>query len=305
MRLLVLTFLLLASPAFAKPRVSSGASSARSVTPTADCFLTAVNGRYENDCWNDHEADGCVGLRLALENSQKRDRCFARAGEGCLVHGHLQNSQAQWIGVAAGYLEDVRTCVRSQYGGGESSGYAEAMADPRFRDRLRGMADGAEVFGLKSGNFLERTLQGESFGDILASSPLWKEIDARERDRMLAAAENSSAPVEVATPTNAPRTLGSWEGSPAIVIHSVANAKPAEMKRAPASAPVVTGYFVRRLQHNPYSLGLDLSLFDRVSTAYQKRSPALRGVEEYIKRLPKREPRDVRDLLGGNRAVDI
>jgi hypothetical protein len=77
-----------------------------------------------------------------------------------------------------------------------------------------------------------------------------------------------------------------------------------EIARGPASERDER-VFVRSIKANPYSLGLDLSLFDRVSLAYQKRSEGLRGLNDYVKRLPKREPKTVRDLLERNKEMEL
>ncbi|MGZ3693289.1 MAG: hypothetical protein ACXWQO_03735 [Bdellovibrionota bacterium] len=324
MKTLLITAMLFAAaslPAFAKPRVSSGSSarSSASQSPAAECLQTALNGRIEGECAEDAEADQCVGMKLALKNSLRQDQCRARAGEGCLIYGYKQNTQAQWLSVAGGYLTEALQCVRSQYGNEESTGYEQALADPVFRANLNRLEEGVSAFGLREGALLERVLKGETLGEVLSSSPVWQKLDAREKDRMKLAMDNPMAPVESAESagTNSKKHAHEASYSTPVVMATdnapIVNAVAAiETPRNPASvsskpeAAVPGNVFVRVLKHNPYSLGLDLTLFDRVSTAYQKRGQELRGIEDYVKGLPKRrEPRDAHELIGRNVGAEL
>lgn len=306
----VFILLLATTVAEAKP-LRSGASA----KPTLSCIETAIGGRFDGDCANDHEADACVGMQLALRNALRKDQCRARAGEGCLAYAYRQNTQSQWVSVAAGYLAVFHQCVRNHYGSNDSSGAQEALDDPNFRALLASLEEGASSFGLREGSILRRTLEGESFESVLSSSPMWTQIPAHEQDTMELAAKTPYPVVDTAADAQAETArLGGrgisagkhtrrWgapdSGYGAIIIGSTADRGPASGAGAEVSPrPASNGNFVRALKHNPYSLGLDLTLFDRVSTVYQRHVPNLRGMEDYIKRLPRKsEPKDVRELV--------
>jgi hypothetical protein len=312
--LLTIGLFLVAVPAWAKARSSSGASARPSAT--SECLQTAMNGRIEGECADDAEVDNCVGLKLALRNSMRQDQCRARAGQGCLVYSYRQNTQAQWIAVAGGYLAEALQCVRTQYGSEESNGFQEALADPAFRLKLSRLDDGASAFGLHEGALFTRILKGEEFSGVLRGTPAWAEIDTREKDRMLAAAEAPTAiNSEQVTGKLAAkeRPQAAWQvaiPAPFVATIPLPRSEVPAASRTPAaspvSAPAPSGVYVRVIKQNPYSLGLDLTLFERVSSAYQKRGEELQGMEDFLKRLPKKqEPRDVRELISRSKLGDL
>ena len=161
---------------------------------------------------------------------------------------------------------------------------------------------------------------------VSTAQPGWQQ----DFDR-LAVAADSPAPVTegIETPkgesgASHSRTVGGWDllgggGYEAPLAGGPAPAHPAARNGAEwklnasgieeiARRPAAEGdgkIFVRNVKANPYSLGLDLNLFDRVSLAYQKRFPEMRGVNDYVKSLPRHEPKTVRDLLERNKEMEL
>lgn len=320
---LVLVLALAPAFAFAKERKSSGASTAPAMSRGPDCITIAIEGRSDGECAQERDTDLCSGLKLALGNSLKKEYCFARAGEGCLEYGYKKNSQTQWVAVASGHLSAFTQCVRQQYGHDDTSGLKEALADPNFLRRLESLQDGASAYGLREASLLRRVLEGETFSEVLQASPVWQYLSQSEQQHFRLAAETpmpiperpeDGAGGEALAQGRGWKRGGGFLGKPTgvtegmasgVVVESEHSMKAVYPARAPAAETGASGLYVRKLKHNPYSLGLDLSLFDRVSTVYQKRSPALRGVNDFISNVPRREPRDVREMIEMGRPAEI
>lgn len=63
--------------------------------------------------------------------------------------------------------------------------------------------------------------------------------------------------------------------------------------------------YKRVIKNNIYSLGLDRSLFERISAAYMRRLSELQPMGEYLKMTPKGPPKDVKELIQRGRPVNL
>lgn len=273
-----------------------------------ECVERSVLGRADGECELEPDGDLCTGLKRSLQNFRRPEQCTSRAGSACIQYSYKQNSQAQWLSVASGYVAAFKQCVTKNYGSDDDNGFHEALADGAFIAYLKSLDDGGAQLEFKTGTILERTLKGENFPSIFRSSKLQGTFTREERESFLIGAETVfPIPDFLGTAeekTNfAPRTRHSFEPAPP------ARAPAGEAKPivkitppAPPSAPVE-----EKRRYMPYSLGLDRSLFERVRAVYRLKAPAMRGFDDYIKRLPAspEEPTDVRDLIKRGRTIEL
>jgi hypothetical protein len=286
---------------------------------TQSCVQRSLEGRADAECVQEPDNNLCVGLKRALQNVRKREQCAFRVGDACLMHSYKQNTEVQWVSVAAGYLTAFGQCVTKAYGSDDSQGYREALADAEFVGFLRTLDDGGDQLGFHQREILERILNGETFESIVRTSEVVKSMSFRNQRSFLVAAETPfPIPDSVTMGENAMADSGEKaannRSTKTIVSRSVA-ATTSEKPPVPVPAlatvsenktPAASAVYVRNLKRNPYSLGLDLSLFERVSQMYQKKSSDLRGFEDYLRRLPSSaEPTDVRKLIKRHTAVEL
>lgn len=138
------------------------------------------------------------------------------------------------------------------------------------------------------------TQNGEQFRHAFASSfGFLPELQAFSPDEWA-----SSAP---------PVTVGGTPAGALAVDETAAKGESSEpTSRAPAAAGGTSTpdhVFVREYKENPYSLGLDRTLFDRVSLTYRRHASDLKSMEMYLRAAGKREPRDLSEALRRGRAL--
>lgn len=289
------------------------------------CVEQAVLGNKQKECEGHEEDNPCVGIRRSIENSFKRTRCVGEldpSSENCTLWGHRQNNSIQWYSVGSGHLEAYATCVRRRYGTGNSAGYEEALADTAFVEMIRKMDDGSIHLGLGHGALLERVLRGERLSDIIAKSPKGKEMSASYLASVKNAADNAT-PIreltiqeEYAGGSN-PASEGEsyqklreayFSESPVVAAtysfgagtgETIQGRKEASVPLPPidTAKPNSNGVYVKNLRENPYSLGLDRSLFERVSLNYYRRSRELMSLEQALRQPEAPRIRDLRDLI--------
>lgn len=341
MKLLLLALFLSCSleDAQASAKKHTGASSLPTHMSSGElmsCMEDAIVGRADGDCANNGESDHCVGMKRALEDSNKKTKCFQSEGAACLLYGYKQNSQDQWISVAAGHLALFHECLKKAYGEGRS----DLASDDVILSTLSKIDDGSAELGLIQGEVLERTLKGESFGDILARSPMGKKLSLQERYALQTAADT---PFPVKNPSNKELSADNehsgtnpfMEGdrlskardyftanatavNPGVqhldlrkkvapaAHQDLANKQESRALSTSGALSIDASVYKREIKYNPYSLGLDRNLFERVSAVYQKKATELVGMDFYI---PKgnAKPRDVKDMLKNSyrRPIDI
>lgn len=289
----------------------------------AECVQDSVIGRSDDECTNRGESPPCVGLRRALENSRKQTLCVKKIKDECKSWSHRGLTQEEWVSVAAGHLANFGVCVKKQYGSDESLGFAEAYADENLVAFLRELDDGSKVFRLPGGSVLVNALQENRFGYLIENSPYARERtphdlylikDAAETPAMfnkevVANAEGFGpnpaqegenfreliqryGVAEVAPEPGRVPAAQTKRGSPAPPAPATDKPRPWPLPKpsAPASAAASA-------RENPYSLGLDRTLFERVNSAYRKRAESLRGLEDYVKTYSPAPPKDMSDLL--------
>jgi hypothetical protein len=274
----------------------SGAS--LSVSPQLGaCIDEAIYGRKQEECAGKELAEECLGMKRALENHGYKTDCLREEAGHCVAYGHAGHTQARWVAIASGHLSAFTRCVTQEYGSEEDLGYEQALADPAFRVKIRSLDDGGKVFGLPGGEILERVLQYETFAEIIQESPSALTTSAADLRAFLSAAD---APIAVrigeeeqaellARRQRARRgkTYATTAGASPIQVLTtkdlppstwvVPSAPPARKEKPPSAAiqrePAMVSphVHVRRQKRSPYSLGLELSLFDRVSAAYERR----------------------------------
>jgi hypothetical protein len=350
MRLLPLILIpLLSMPyAEAKPKKKASGASRMESSDFFSCVQSAVNGRTDEVCVGKGESNGCIGMRLAIDYGFRKTRCFSGTNSACLLPGHKQNNQSQWISVGSGHLSNFLRCVRLRYGSDSESGLQAALADKNFLDFIAQTEDGSANFGLNRGEILLQSLRGRRFSSIIQNSPKALEWEFRELQLLKGGADNpGTAEPENAETTEASKNLSqqgeslgnawgqaygvaepdiqafnleSWE-APAQAT-AVAQQLPLPAvdlpTRTPATAPATVSsapsltiapkprndLIQRSYKENPYSLGLDKSLFDRVSLTYRRHSPILQNVDLYLKSRPQ-HPHDVRDEIQRGEAIEL
>lgn len=311
-----LLLLALASPSVeAKPKRSSSGASRMEAGQFAECVQEAVLGRSDTECVAQPEKDICVGLRKALEYSQLQTECRRQREGRCVYWGHLGLSQDLWISTAAGHLAQLGSCVRRRYGGDDSNGLAQARADSALIDWLRQLDDGSSAIGLEPNTVIRRALEEDSFAAIVGDSLYAKKQDSLRLATIKQAAEtplpipetprseiSESAIRRLAADTAAQRFIASQEAAvPSSAEEESRKLLPSKprllIEPTTTKANVMgTGHRPPRRFRSPYSLGLDLTLFERITEAYGRHAATLQGIDQYV-RQPAARARDYRELL--------
>jgi hypothetical protein len=303
--------MVVAPDANAKPD-RSGSSAAEGF---GACVKGAVLGRQDGACEGRESSPPCIGLRRALENSALRTNCIVSKATVCFQWGHDGRTQAEWVSIAAAHLATFGGCVKQYYGSENSSGTKEALADGDLVARLQRTDDGSGVFRLDDGSLLLGALHEDRFGYLIQHSPFAKGISGSFLELLLAAAdrpatfppESYNQAYDEGNPASEGESLG-WnknrnpETAPedSVVVNPgplVLKPRPVGEPRRPASTPRKAAAAQLRARPNPYSLGLDLSLFQRVNFAYQRRWQELQGMDDYVRAQRIRPPADLGELL--------
>lgn len=323
---ILITLLSFAPEAWPKRAGAAGASRATGASTMPDfvsCVQEAVLGRTEGECGLHPESEPCVGLKRALENSQKKTECHKMEQGVCRLWSHNGWSESRWISVAAGHLANFGTCVKKQYGSDTNPGLKEALADQGLLAFLEKLEDGGKVFQLTGSALLMGALKEERFSAMIENSPFAKNRTPHEMYLLKGAADTPSPDAAFQAPAAAyaggegsnPASEGedftafaktlyaSSEETTESLVESVPRKDPGQEKNAAKSfydlrfskarAPSTRAPASR----TPYSLGLDRNLFERVSSAYRRNSPGLSGVDEYLKAYSPPPPKDYSDLL--------
>lgn len=287
------------------------------------CMEKSVQGDNEGKCVNNGEANQCVGVKRALEDYTKNTKCFQKNNGICLTYGHLQNTQMQWLSTAAGHLAVFHLCVSDRFGASDEKDLSPALNDQNFLNFLRKVDDGSGALGLPNGSVLKRSLQGEKLGTIIASSPEGKKIPSKDIDSMKDSANNPIVidleTVEKIGGSNPASEGESWgvlrtafiegveeaESNARVFSPKVIEAKKIEESRTPAATVARNpNIFYRTYKSNPYSLGLDTNLFERVSNTYQKQFRSLQGIDDYV-RSDLKAPQDIKSFIQKGGAIEL
>lgn len=328
MRYLLFALLFTMAHAEAKPKRMAGGASRMDGSEFYSCVQSSLNGRTDGECAHYGQALECIGARLALEYSFLRSKCMYRDQAGCRVHGHKDNTQSQWMSAASGHIALFMECVKHRYGRDGSNGRKEALVDPQLRALLHEIPDGSFHFGFSNGEILLRSLRDERLSSILADSPSARILAEDELETLKQAADNPIAirdpdgksgrgvnPTQSgvnfkrayhrhfgSVPEYLPFHPSDWEApSP------YASSTPPIPVREPAQVPlpepkaelkkVPDHIFAREYKENPYSLGLDRTLFDRVSLTYRRHAHELKGLDAFIRTANQRAPKDLSEAL--------
>lgn len=310
---LILLALLASLPeAVAKPK-RSGASQMESF---ATCVETSVLGDAEGECRGRGESENCIGVRRALELSEKKTKCLRLRGQDCEEWGHGEKTQSEWISVAAAHLAKFGVCIRDRYGSETSNGLEEALADEGLLTLLKKLDDGGKVFRLGDSAILIRSLHGDRFSHIIGNSPIVRELPTREVYLFKDAADTPAVLGRNPASSGEHSSNPSQEGedfSAQFKEYAQATAAPqlpqeirVEQRVAapiavkidtPAVAMELKEKAENRLLENPYSLGLDRSLFERVSSVYRRRGGELKGTDDFIRSNLPPPAKDLGELL--------
>lgn len=275
------------------------------------CMEKSVLGDNEGKCESNGEANQCVGFKRALENSTKNTKCFQSTSNGvCLTHGYLQNTQMQWLSTASGHLAIFHQCVKNHYP--DANDASAALNDNYFVEFLRKLDDGSSTLGLQNGEILRRSLSGEKLGTIYATSPEGKKIPTKDLSSHMESANN---PIVVETESFVGGSNPSTEGETWFSLKSnfLANYGQSEgpkvfyqqpKKEAQKAAVIKTEAYDRKPANNPYTLGLDKNLFERVNATYQKKLRSLQGIDDYVKSAPTPPP-SIKDLIKKGEAYEL
>jgi hypothetical protein len=294
------------APAKAK---RSGASSMMDPMDFSSCIKESVDGTDQGKCSSTEENPSCIGLKKSLEYFREKKDCMRLQASECTEWGTRGKTQAQWMAIAAGHLGKFGTCIRKRYGSDEDNGIKAATADAHFVAALRKMQDGGAILGFLEGEFLVKILEGDRFSVILQETPLARDMKPFDFYRIKDAADNPAKLEFILAGTEEQKTALSEKdpfydfvenyttnlGSISISanLEEEKKVETVEPNRIPADGKLSLKN--SRLS-NPYSLGLDRTLFERVSSAYQKRADEFRSVDELIKGSPA-PPKDYRELL--------
>jgi hypothetical protein len=316
---LLLSLLFFEPSAEAKPKRSGASRSASGASSEfAACVETAVAGSKSSQCQNRRDAVPCVGLKRALEFSREKTKCFRPRGEVCEEWGHGEHAQSEWVSIAAAHLAKFGGCLKAQYGSEESSGLAEAQADEGLIALLKKIDDGSRAYRLELGTVLVQALQGDRFGRILERSPLAREISPHDFFTLKDAADT---PAVLEQELRADEDGGGASGGEGNIAAIFADFSPdylpplpTDRKKSPG--PAVVGKFSEpadqrspasvaakpaplrpRVVNNPYSLGLDRTLFERITATYLRHSPALKGTDDFIRTQNPAPAKDLGELL--------
>jgi hypothetical protein len=307
---LILAILLSIQSVAANPNKAkrSGASSMMDPMDFSSCVKESVEGTKLGICSTNEEKTTCLGVKKSLEYFREKNDCMRIEADECVEWGSRGKTQAQWMSVVAGHLGKFGNCIRKRYGTDEDNGLKAAAADAHLISALRKMHDGGPILGFLEGDFLVKILEGDRFSVILQETPLSKDIRPFEFYKIKDAADNP-AKLEIVFLSAGEQTRELAENDPfysyienstinpgAISFSAQPSEKPEKAKMDRVLAETKSTVPNTRLFH-PYSLGLDRTLFERVSNAYQKRAGEFRSIDELVKSSNPSPPKDYRELL--------
>ncbi|MCO5142166.1 MAG: hypothetical protein M9962_03650 [Oligoflexia bacterium] len=295
-----------------------------------ECVALAVDGREKGLCSGDNrETDDCVGLRLSIQNSLKTTECKIHSPPICHRYGHKQHHQSKWVAVSSGHLAIFANCVRDAYPLNDRGDLSIALEDDAFVAFLRTVDDGSTTYGMAQGTILLNLLKGERLSSTLKNSDIGKKLDKRLLQEIIESAETPT-PIDLSEDiAQTEESINLAIGNDFLVNKSVDdNSKEAPHQRSlaalssgsyqwvlPKTKTATTkedesnnnrsNVHIRVIKNNLYSLNLDQSLFDRVSSAYIRLSPDLLSMNEYIKFIPKKPPKDVKELIERGRPANL
>lgn len=297
----------------------SGASSMMDPMDFSSCVKESIQGSKEGKCSANEETPSCLGLRKSLEYFREKKTCMQWRGPDCQEWGTHGKTQAQWMSIAAGHLSKFGVCVRKRYGSDDDNGIKAAAADDQLLQALKKMQDGGSILGLREGELLPLILGGDRFSVILQSVPIADDYKAHDYFRIKDAADNPAKiefinlSEEEYQARRASHSSGDdpfaefideYQSTESVAAETLDEAKPnivanrlevsPEQTRNPANISDVTK--PKAVVNNPYTLGLDRSLFERISTVYQKRAHEFRSVDDLVKGTAP-PARDFREML--------
>ncbi len=320
----------LAAPPEATKQKRTGSSSMMDAFDFSSCVKESVYGATEGKCSNNEDLPSCLGLKKSLENFREQEDCMHWRGSSCIEWGSKGRTQAQWMAIAAGHLSKFGVCIRKRYGSENDNGLQAAAADAQLKSALKKLADGSPILGYLQGELLIKALNGDRFSVLLEKSELSEKFSSHDFFRIKDAADNpakiefiqlneeekiarrsSSSQDPDGDPFQEYIDANSSAESVSIgsEIQTSLDASPALTKKDPQhpSGNSVFGTkrdpasntekkFSSRIR-NPYSLGLDQSLFERVSQTYQKRAHEFRSIDELVRTQKIGPAKDFRELL--------
>ncbi len=298
----------------------SGASSMMDPMDFSSCVKESIQGSKEGKCAVNEETPSCLGLRKSLEYFREKKNCMQWRGQECQEWGTRGKTQAHWMSIAAGHLSKFGVCIRKRYGSDDDNGIKAAAADNQLIQALKKMQDGGSTLGLREGELLPLILAGDRFSVILQAVPIADDYKPHDYFRIKDAADNP-AKIEFLNISDeeyqARRSsyassedpfydfVEEYQSAEATVVET--NGPP--KSNLPIADPVVATVEQNRIPansfespkpkvmvNNPYTLGLDRSLFERISIVYQKRAHEFRTVDDLVKRTAP-PARDLRELL--------
>jgi hypothetical protein len=280
------------------------------------CVLESVEGKKVEECSERTESDECIGLRRSAEFSQRKSFCKTSVSSNCIRWGHLNNTDTSWVAVASYHQRKLERCLETEYGPLEKGGIEAIKRDLPFMDWLAGLDDGGSAFGLKKSGFIMALLEGATFREAVLGSPVGSTLtpgnavayrDAIDEGDSSFETGSARPPSSLSKETEGPpdvkkknrrRSLASNANGEASDPTMGSIAIPTIVYRAPTSLAPPTPVSIRSRQKSPYSLGLDRSLFEQISAAYQKRETELVGTEYFLRKIsPLNAPKDLSDAL--------
>lgn len=304
----------------------TGSSSMMDAFDFSSCVKESVSGSTEGKCSSNSDLPSCLGLQKSLEYFRDQEECMHWKGSNCVEWGSRGRTQAQWMAIAAGHLSKFGVCIRKRYGSDSDNGLRAAVADSHLKTALKKLNDGASNIGYLEGDLLVKVLNGDRLSVILEASPLSEKYTSHDFFRIKDAADNP-AKIDFIQMSEeekvARRNLNSQDPNgdpfeeyleahsssdsvsigaelkvsqeqPAAIPQSENSIASQKMDRLPASS------IERKISNrtrNPYSLGLDQSLFERVSQTYQRRAHEFRSIDELVRTQKIGPAKDFRELL--------
>ncbi len=262
-----LLVLLLLSP-------TAEAAAGMSASGFEQCVQGALSGHDQNECAEDSDSVYCVGLTRSLENFDRKQKCL-----NCAGYVQQDYRASEWVAIAAGHLGAFSECLSLRHGSEEDpTGLAAAQNDPQLALLLEITDDGAGFLGLKKGSIAKQLLAGMTFPEIIAKAPRAQEFSPEDLRLFRVSAAN-------------PMAVRALQEKELIAVPFRSPQRALAYQKAQGQLPAQPTPSRITAEASPYSLGLDLSLFQRVSRAYQRQG---RNVREFM---PQKKPLDVRDLI--------
>jgi len=273
-----------------------------------------------------NEANECIGAQRAAQNSGKKSVCKIKVLFFCLKWGHKQNTQEGWAAVAGQHLANAQKCQQLQI---KSTDNAHAMlqVDDLTGKTLGSTAngaisdgsnsgisasydDGAETYGLPKGEVLKRVLNGEKFGDIIASSPFAEGLKPEEVEGFRNAGNNpdetlANQSIELAKGGGDDDfgAFGEEGATPAILGNTnFANQKNSVLKNNQEKSEAernLASIDLEKLKYGKRFYG-DKTIFQMVSSQYKKQVPTLLSFDFYLEKKKEEIPQDVKAMISNS-----